>query len=65
MVDMATSLSECFMWIIEYYNGVVATQIKYHAPSVFTELLINLLKFLPFRWKLKLTSFRDIKNRVK
>ena len=48
MVDMATSLSQCFMWIIEYYNGVVATQIKYYAPSVFTKLLIYLLKFLPF-----------------
>ena len=34
-------------------------------PSVFTELLINLLKFLPFHFKLKLTSFRDIKNGVK
>ena len=33
-------------------------------PSVFTELLINLLKFLPFHWKLKLTSIRAIKNRV-
>ena len=33
-------------------------------PSVFTELLINLLKFLPFHWKLKLTSIRAIKNGV-
>ena len=33
-------------------------------PSVFTELLINLLTFLPFHWKLKLTSIRAIKNEV-
>ena len=35
-------------------------------PSVFTELLINLLKFLLFHWKLKLTflRLRDIKNEV-
>ena len=33
-------------------------------PSVFTELLINLLTFLPFHWKLKLTSIRAIKNGV-
>ena len=35
MVDMTTSLSQSFMWIIEYYNGVVATQIKYYAPLCF------------------------------
>ena len=34
-------------------------------PSVFTELLINLLKFLPFNWEFKLSSYRDIKNGVK
>ena len=33
-------------------------------PSVFTELLINLLTFLPFHWNLKLTSIRAIKNGV-
>ena len=34
-------------------------------PSVFTEVLINLWKFLPFHWKLELTSFRDTKNGIK
>ena len=63
-VDMTTSLSQCFLWIIASFTGVVATFNTMH-HSVFTELLINLLKFFPFHWKLKQTSFRDIKNGVK
>ena len=57
-VDMTTFLSQCFMWIIESYTGVVATWIKYYAPLIFHWAFDKVVEISPIPLKIEANFFQ-------